>query len=334
MPSEGAAALDVQVPAFGAMVPVTAGEIFQAICIVPGPAVTVAKLAAFKTFFVDAAHMKDAKGETVHDSAQFVIIEMKTSLMEVATDKDGRRYVTKNLPLAVSICLAESKDEYAFAYYIVARAGFDLNSKEFNIVHDRGKAVIAAKDKAIPQADNFFCDQHVFRNVAALPGVGKLDNIRADFLAMTKAPTANGFEEARAGLCSKLPANAVEYIMALEPEKINAYWFRRKTGKAISFTNSNPVEMENGRMMSARWAKHPVEALLEMMKTWGSTFADHQQLIRRELAGASPNDMPIIFPVVKRRAMGQWKMAEALKLTCDRRLECGRRPSYDERIAR
>ena len=199
----------------------------------------------------------------------------------------------------------------------MSRAGFDLNSKEFNIVHDRGKAVIAAKDKAIPQADNFFCDQHVFRNVADLPGVPKLDEIRGDFLAMTKAPTANGFEEARLRLCSKLPANAVEYIMALEPEKINAYWFRRKTGKAVSFTNSNPVEMENGRMMSARWAKHPVEALLELLKTWGSTFASHQQLISRELAGTSPNDMPIILPVVKRRAMGQWKMAEALKLTCE-----------------
>ncbi len=229
------------------------------------------------------------------------------------------QYVTKNLPLAVSICLAESKDEYAFAYWTVARAGLDLNSPEYNIVHDRGKAVIAARAKALPKAHSFHCDQHVFRNIQALPGVGDLQASRPAFMAMTQATTEEAFNNARAKVCSKLPPNAVKYVLELDPALISAYHFRMKTGKAISFTNTNPVEAENWRLLPARWATHPLEALLDVTKIWGTTFAIHQEIVKRELREHTLDDVvgnPKILPVVKRRAMGTWKMAQAAKLGC------------------
>jgi hypothetical protein len=304
---------------FKTMEPFTSDETLQSICIVPGAAIAVAKFAAFKTFFVDAAHMKDAEGETKYESAQFVVVEAKTSLMEYLGETKNRsaHYVTKNLPLAISICLAESKDEYAFAYWTLARAGFDLNQKEYSIVHDRGKAVIAARATALPKADSFHCNQHVMRNVQALPGVGDIRAFRPSFLAMTEALTQKAFESARSKVCELLPPNAVKYVMDLEPALISAYHFRLKTGKSISFTNSNPVEAENWRLLPARWATHPLEAFIDIVKIWGSTFANHQTLIHNNVGEYSGVEVvPTILPVVKERAMGKYKMAEAGKLQC------------------
>ena len=295
------------------MEPITPGEVFQSLCVVPGPALAVAELAAYKTFFVDGAHMKDAQGETRFDCAQFLVIEAKTSLME-RVEKDGT-YVSKNLPLLVSICLSESKDEYAFGYWTLARAGLDLNNKEYNILHDRGTAVIAASEKALPQADTFHCDQHLFRNVCALPGIGDLSKARPAFLAMTKAVTAKTFDQARVDLCAQLPQHAVDYVMAIKKERISAYHFRLHTGKAISFTNTNPVEAENNRLLPARWAKTPIEGFFDLTKICGSTFASHQLLIKRQLEGIT-GPLPKILPVLKRRALGHYKMTAAAKLGC------------------
>jgi hypothetical protein len=289
------------------------GEIFQSICIIPGPSIEVAKSSAFKTFFVDGAHMKDAQGESHHDSAQLLVVEAKTSLMEF--DHATSSYRTKNLPLAVTLCLSESRDEYAFTYWTLARSGLDLNNKENNILHDRGKAVIAAREKALPLTDSFCCDQHLIRNVQALPGVGTLSDIaRQAFLQMTKSLTTRGFETARTTLFSLLPANAVSYVMELDPSLINAFHFRQKTGKSMSFTNTNPVEAENLRLMKARWTTHPLETLIEVLKITGTTFAQHQKLIQRELEGLQ--ETPVILPVVQMRALGPQKIAAASRMKC------------------
>jgi hypothetical protein len=222
-------------------------EIFKSICIVPGPAVAVAYLAAFETYFVDGAHMKDAQGETKFDNAQLLIVEMKSSIV-----KDEK---TKNLPLAMCVCLSESLDEYAFTYYTLGKAGVNLNKKSVNILHDRGKAVIRSREVILPLADSFCCNQHLIRNVQGLPGVGKFDDaLRSAFIAMTAAYNPSDFEQKRTVLLAGLPENAKAYVMELDPSHINAYYFRERTGKAISFLNTNPVEEENQIEVWARWA--------------------------------------------------------------------------------
>jgi len=132
-------------PGMTDMIPFTKDEkeTFCSICVVPGPAVTVASFAAFDTFFVDGAHMKNAQFETKWDNAQLLTVEQKSSIV--------KERETKNLPLAMCVCLSESIDEYGFTFWTLETTGFSLNKKSVNILHDRGKAVIAARAAILPK---------------------------------------------------------------------------------------------------------------------------------------------------------------------------------------
>ena len=247
-------------------------ETFVSFCIAAGPAIEVARLCAFDTFFVDGAHMKAAKGATAMDNAQVLIVEQKSAIRDQAT---------KNLPLAITVCLAESMDDYGFTYWTLENAGFSLNRPEVNILHDRGKAVVRAREVMLPRADSFICNQHLIRNVQALSGVGILSEAtRQDFLGVTQAVTLKEFDDNFASLLKAPPPNAQEYLKALDKSLYSAYHFEQKTGKAISFMNTNPVEEENQRIMRARWSTHPMEAAQLLIHTWGAAFADHQKLVQ------------------------------------------------------
>jgi len=274
------------------MTPFETGEVFHAVCIVPSSALEVAKLAAFDTFFVDGAHMKDSKGETQYDSAQLLTIVMKTSLIEKKKDD----IITKNLPLAYSLCLAESTDEYAFLYWTCAVAGFSLNRKDKNICHDRGKAVIAARQQVLPLAASFYCNVHLKRNIQELKGVGKFsDEVNALFFEMTQAMSESEFLAARTKLCAKLPQNGKDYIMELDVNLISAYHFSRENSKSVCFYNTNPVEQENQLNMDARWMKNPLDVFYKLLEIFNKRFVQFQELFDKT------NDQGIILKTTRDR---------------------------------
>jgi hypothetical protein len=290
------------------MVPIEDNEVFESICLVPGPAIKIAQIAAFKTFFVDGAHMKDAKGETSHDNAQLLTVILKSSVVEITPLK--KDIITKNVPLAMTLCLSESKDEYAFTFWSIELAGFSLNRSDVTICHDRGKAVIQARKVILHDAFSFFCNVHLLKNVQEIKEVGKLDDETASyFYAMTTALTPGKFNTARASLCERLPDAGKKYIMELEPFLINAYHYSQESGNAASFYNNNPAEQENQRNMLARWMKHPLDAMIEILKTWADTISSQQELV----LGESVDALQPIFPATRERAFRAEKLVVASK---------------------
>jgi hypothetical protein len=260
------------------------------LAIFPGAAKKIATKAAFKTFFLDAAHFKLAKGDTAYDAAQLIVIETKSSVFSTRISGIGSKpeITTKNVPLAMSICLGETKAEYAFLLWCVGLGGFDLNDPNICMISDRGKAVLAAVERCLPRADGFFCNVHLWRNLNAEPGAfeaKRSEAVRQNFFSMSVASNQNWYLKSREVLFALLTDKGKAYLSAIEEASYCALKFREKTGKSISFYNSNPVEAENFRQMDARWAMSPVQATLSILQKWSEVIASHQKLIIQATTG-------------------------------------------------
>ena len=253
----------------------------------------IASKAAYSTVFVDGAHMKDAQGSSAYDNAQLLIVEMKPSVFETISNQR----VTKNLPLGISVCLSESLDNYAFLYWTIGLAGFNLNLPHISVVSDRGRAVISAGEHILPLAAKFFCNVHLWRNLVAEVREKLEEKARHLFFNLTMSTSRRAQDTFWDELMKVLPEKGQDYLREIDQATFIANAFRERHGHAVGFYNTNPVEAENNQMMEARWTHSPLHALERCLCEWGERIARIQRIVCRADAMRNPDEpRDIIFP--------------------------------------